>query len=245
MTLVIRSLDTKALFILCIVGTIYMFKLTQLNSIYYLKRSLVFIFIIFQSACSVFGIRSEEEAKYKMIFEQDEFQLRQYEPMLVAETVIDLNFDKAGKVAFGRLFDYISGENLNSEKIAMTAPVVATIDTVNSGQKIAMTAPVITEKQAQGWRYYFVLPNHFSLSSAPAPINPQVAIKEISSNKVAVIQYSGLWDEHLFNEKSAQLKTWMIENNYDPDSLPRFAGYDPPWTLPFLRRNEVLIDVKN
>jgi hypothetical protein len=213
--------------------------------IFMLKRLLLFVFIIFQSACSVVGIRSAEEAKFQVIMEQGDFQLRQYATFVVAETFIDSNFDKAGSEAFGRLFSYISGDNVSAEKIAMTAPVLAKRDAENSGQKIAMTAPVITEKQTEGWRYYFVLPQELTLSSAPKPAKPDVKLKEITSKKVAVIQFSGLWDEDVFNKKVSELESWILENNLESISLPSFAGYDPPWTLPFLRRNEVLIDVEH
>ena len=209
------------------------------------KRLLILVSILFQSACSVLGIRSEEEAKFQVILVQGDFQLRLYSSYVVAETFIDSDFDKAGREAFGRLFDYISGDNIKRQKIAMTAPVMAAQDAENSGQKIAMTAPVITEKQAEGWRYYFVLPEEFTLASAPQPANPNVVLKQIPSKKVASIQFTGLRDEDIFNEKVSKLESWILENNLESVSLPSFAGYDPPWTLPFLRRNEVLIDVSN
>jgi hypothetical protein len=221
----------------------YLLKTNPVGCIFMFKRSLLFVFIIFQSACSIVGIRSEEEAKFKVLVEQGDFQLRQYSTYIVAETFIESNFDKAGSEAFGRLFSYISGDNINAQEIAMTAPVIVNRNAESSGQKIAMTAPVITEKQSKGWRYYFVLPQEFTLISAPKPTNPNVILKEISSKKVASIQFTSLWDENTFNEKVSELESWILENNYVSISLPSFAGYDPPWTLPFLRRNEVLIDV--
>lgn len=210
---------------------------------YFLKTSLLYVSILFQSACSVIGIRDAEEAEFSIIKEQGEFQLREYSAFVVAETLVNSNFDKAGREALNRLFAYISGDNIKSQEISMTAPVMANRDEGDS-QKIAMTAPVITQKQSSSWRYYFVLPKEISLSSAPKPINSDVIIKEIPSKLVAVIQYTGLWNEDTFNEKAKQLDLWIAENNLESVSLHSFAGYDPPWTLPFLRRNEVLIDVK-
>ena len=220
-----------------------MFKqITQLIKPH-VKTVVLCVSCIMLSACSVFGIRDTEEAEYIVIKQDGDFQLREYAELVVAETVIESDFDHAGKVAFNRLFEYISGENVQSQKIAMTAPVVLNSEPKRS-QKISMTAPVIKQKQNSVWRYYFVLPDVLSLSTAPSPINPDVQIKEIPSKLVASIQYTGLWDEETFNQKARLLQSWITENNLESLSSPSFAGYDPPWTLPFFRRNEVLIDVK-
>ena len=198
--------------------------------------------ILFSSGCSLVGISNVEEARYTVVVKQDNFELRDYAPMVVVETTIDSDFEDAGDKAFRPLFNYISGNNAGNLEIAMTAPVIADQDT-ESGQKIAMTAPVIAESDKQGWHYRFVLPAEFTIDNAPKPLDERVRLLEIPGSKVAVIRYSGFWSEDGMREKTAELERWIQEQSLTPASQPRWAAYNPPWTLPFMRRNEVLVDV--
>jgi hypothetical protein len=197
----------------------------------------------FAAGCSVVGINSVEEANYDLLRAEGNFELRQYRPLVVAETTIEAEFDEAGKIAFEKLFGYISGENTTSSKIAMTAPVLADQTRPDQGKKIAMTVPVLEERTDQGWRYMFVLPANYTLGDAPTPLNQDVKLSTMPEKTVAVIRYSGTWDKKVIDSKKLQLNAWISANNLTPASKPRWAGYNPPWTLPFLRRNEVLIDV--
>jgi hypothetical protein len=196
--------------------------------------------LVLGTACSVVGINTVEEASYRMLQEDGKFELREYAPLLVAETTVDADFKDAGNTAFRRLFGYISGDNESKQKIAMTAPVVADS---SKGEKIEMTAPVIGEPDGDRWRYRFVLPASYSLETAPAPLNDSVRLTAVPKKKVAVLRFSGRVNKVVIDEKSAQLSRWMKANNLDMASEPRWAGYNPPWTIPFLRRNEVMIDV--
>jgi hypothetical protein len=200
--------------------------------------------LLLQSGCSLFGIRSTDEAPYSVLEEQGQYQIRQYESLLVATTIVDSDFDEAGKQAFRRLFNYISGDNRADREIAMTAPVLATENAVTDGEKIEMTAPVISEKQDRGWRFSFVLPAGYTLENSPLPNDERVSLQQIPARKVASLQYSGSWQQERFDTNSELLLQWIREQQLQPNSLPRVAGYDPPWTLPFLRRNEVLVDIK-
>jgi hypothetical protein len=200
--------------------------------------------LLLQSGCSLFGIRSTEEAPYSVLEEQGQYQIRQYESLIVATTIVDSDFDEAGKQAFRRLFNYISGANKAASEIAMTAPVLATEDATTDGEKIAMTAPVVGEKRNQGWRFSFVLPAGYTLENSPLPNDERVSLQQIPARKVASLQYSGSWQQARFDTNSKLLLEWVSEQQMQPTSLPRVAGYDPPWTLPFLRRNEVLVDIK-
>ena len=209
-----------------------------------LPLSLVAIFVVlFQTGCSLVGVRTTDEPSYSLLQSQDEFELREYETMVVAETLVDATFDDAGSIAFRRLFGYISGDNRSSTEIDMTAPVIAVDEDLSGGQKISMTAPVTGQETTLGWRFAFVLPSAYTLANAPAPNNPQVRLAQVPARKVAVVRYSGSWSEKAYQENLELLQQWMQQNRLEAASLPRVAGYDPPWTLPFLRRNEVLIDV--
>jgi hypothetical protein len=209
------------------------------------RPALIALVVLLQSGCSLFGIRSTEEAPYSVLREQGQYQVRQYESLLVATTVVDSDFDEAGKQAFRRLFNYISGANRAGQEIAMTAPVIASETGGPSGEEISMTAPVTGEKLDQGWRFSFVLPAGYSLANAPLPTDAWVTLTQIPARKVASLQYTGSWQQAKFDANAELLRQWLREQQLQFDSQPRVAGYDPPWTLPFLRRNEVLIDIKS
>jgi hypothetical protein len=113
------------------------------------RLSLIALAVMLQS-CSLFGIRSTEEAAYSVLQKQGDYELRQYESLVVASTLVESDFDEAGKQAFRRLFNYISGDNTAGQEIAMTAPVIATENQSNGGEEIAMTAPVTSERLDQG-----------------------------------------------------------------------------------------------
>lgn len=195
------------------------------------------------SGCSVFGINSVEEASYDVLRAEDSYELRLYQPMVIAETYVEGDFNDAGDIAFRRLFNYISEENTASSKISMTAPVIASQTESDISQNTDMTVPVLEERKDQGWLYMFVLPAGYSIKTAPVPLDENVKISTIPERKVAVLRFSGLRDETVINKKTVLLKQWMVANRLTSTSEPRWAGYNPPWTLPFLRRNEIMIDI--
>ena len=199
---------------------------------------------VLSSGCSLVGINSVEEAAYTAVIKDAPFELRDYEPMVIVETTIDDDFENAGNKAFKRLFAYITGDNVTNSDISMTAPVIADPAGTSSGTDIAMTAPVLQEYSQGGWRYAFVLPADLTLETAPKPIDDKVRLAQVPGKNVAVIQYSGFWSEDSMQEKTSQLNDWISANNLTATSEPRWAGYNPPWTIPFLRRNEVMIDVQ-
>jgi hypothetical protein len=211
-----------------------------------LSRSLAAAFIILlQTGCSLVGIRSTAEPNYSVQQSEDRFEVREYETLVVAETLVDASFEDAGNIAFRRLFGYISGDNAAASEIDMTAPVMALDENRSDGEEISMTAPVTGQQTPRGWRYAFVLPSEYTLASAPVPINSEVSLKQVPARKVAVVRYSGSRSKAAYQENLKLLQQWMRQNGLEADSLPRLAGYDPPWTLPFLRRNEVMIDIKS
>lgn len=195
------------------------------------------------TGCSLFGYRGGyEEAGYTRLEKDGSLELRNYRELVVVETVVDAPYREAGNQAFRRLFQYISGNNVSQTKIAMTAPVLADEP---AGEKIAMTAPVIGEPAGEsGWRYRFVLPRSYRIDTAPLPRDPEVKLAVLPPRKTAVIRYSGKWEEDAMRRKTTELKAWIADRGLTELSSPRSAGYDPPWTLPPMRRNEVMIDVQ-
>ena len=193
------------------------------------------------SACSVVGIRTVEEAPYEVARAEGEFELRVYEPLVVVETWMDGERDDTENTAFFRLFDYIQGENEGAREIAMTAPV---LQEATSGSKIAMTAPAVQESKADGWTMSFVLPREVTLDDAPLPTSADVTLRPVASKRVATVRFIGLRSEASMAEQGERLRAWIEEQGLEQVSPPRYAFYDPPFTLPFLRRNEVWIEVR-
>ena len=187
-----------------------------------------------------------EEPKFDVVKKDGDIELRQYAPMVVAETFVDGSQDDASSRGFRVIAGYIFGDNKragqSAEKIAMTAPV--TIERQDASQKIAMTAPVTLEQQGNRWRVHFVMPSQYKLADLPRPNNAAVTLREIPGRKVAALRFSGFAGEDKVATKTAELRDWIAARGMTAAGAAQLARYDPPWTLPFMRRNEVLIEVK-
>ena len=205
-----------------------------------MKKLIAVLTTIFLSGCSVVGIRTADEPTYQVLNDYGHIQIRQYPALVVAQTEVDADYKEGSSQGFQRLAGYIFGGNKKQQKLAMTAPVIQEQET----EAIAMTAPVIQQKSGAVWLMAFVLPKGYSVVTAPVPLDPAVVIQEIPAKKIAVIRYSGSLSEQGIEEKSEELKNWLGNQGYKAISPSRSAAYDPPWTLPFLRRNEVHIDIE-
>jgi hypothetical protein len=181
-----------------------------------------------------------EKAKYKVIDKEGKFEIRQYQPQIVAETVVDADFDEAGNMAFRRLFNYISGENRRKESIAMTAPV----NQKSSSQKIAMTAPVNQQQSEGDYIVSFLMPLKYTMETLPEPLDPSVSLRHIPSRKIAAVRYSGSWSRKKYEQKKTLLEEFIKKKGLRITGQDIFARYDPPFQIPFLRRNEVLFEVE-
>lgn len=185
-----------------------------------------------------------EEPKFTLLEKDKAFELRAYAPKIIAEVVVDGNMREASSKGFRLIADFIFGNNTvqsgKSEKISMTAPV----SVEPQSEKISMTSPVGVQHASKGWKVYFVMPSQYTLETLPKPKSPLVSIKQISSQKFAVIRFSGLVDEEKMEKKVAELKQWTDNKKLKVLGNPELARYNPPWTLPFLRRNEVMLEVE-
>ena len=182
-----------------------------------------------------------ERAKYTVLEKEDSFELRKYEPYIVAETIVEGDFDDAGNEGFRRLFDYISGKNRKRQSISMTAPVSQEPESV----KIPMTAPVNQVRVGEKYRITFLMPAEYTMETLPESLDTRVKLKEVPGQLIAVFRYSGTWSRDRYEEKRVKLQALMRQRDLEPAGEPIFARYNPPFMPWFLRRNEVLIPVMN
>ena len=181
-----------------------------------------------------------EKAKYTVVEKEDDFEVRQYEPQIVAETYVEGDLEAVGDEGFRRLYGYISGDNQKKQSISMTAPVGQESDS----EKIAMTAPVGQEKKDNRWRITFLMPAEYTLETLPQPTDSRVKLVQDPGRLMAAIRYSGTWSEAGYEENKALLEGFIIKRGLIKAGEPIWARYDPPFMPWFLRRNEVLIPVE-
>jgi hypothetical protein len=199
-----------------------------------------------------------EEAKFEVISQAGPIELRRYPALIVSETWVEGDMDAASNQGFRQIADYIFGNNQAagaandkaSAKIAMTAPV--TIEPVQPAEKIAMTAPVTIEPlddstnalmDAKRWRIHFVMPSQYTLATLPKPNNPAVTLREVPGKTWAVLTYSGFNTVSRVQARTDELLAWVASQKLQAVGSPQLARYNPPWTLPMWRRNEIMLEV--
>jgi hypothetical protein len=193
------------------------------------------------AACSVVGVRSgTEEPAYSVVEQVAGLEIRQYGARIAAETVVPGDEYDARSTGFRRLAGYIFGGNQSQSKIAMTAPVA-----FGPAEKIAMTAPVAQEQTPQGWRIRFFMPAQYTLQTLPIPNDARVSLVTVSPETYAVYRYSGFISAESTREAQAELLRRLQGTAYTPRGDVFNWFYDPPWTLPPLRRNEAVVMVKH
>lgn len=196
-----------------------------------------------------------EEPKFEVLAQEAGFELRQYAPLIVAETWVDGDMDAASGKGFRVIADYIFGNNKSpqsnqSSKIAMTAPV--TMAPQGQPSKLAMTAPVTVQPApeapdwmgAQRWRVQFVMPSQYTLATLPLPNSGSVTLRELPAKTVVVAKYAGFNTDNRIRQETQALLGWMQTRKLVAEGPAQLARYDPPWTLPMWRRNEIQIEVK-
>ena len=187
----------------------------------------------------VLNVMATEEAPYKVLKSDGIFELREYEPQILAEVVVDGDIEGAGNKAFRPLFKYISGDNRSRSKMSMTAPV----SQETKGEKISMTAPVSQEKVQGKWAVSFMMPASYTMETLPVPDNPAIKLRQVPARTVAAVRYSGTWSEEKYQLNRTKLEAWLRDNKLTAAGEPVWARYNPPFTPWFLRRNEILIPV--
>jgi len=204
-----------------------------------MKRIEVITAVLFLMLTGANPAMATEEAPYTVIKSDDIFELREYAPQILAEIIVDGDLEGAGSKAFRPLFGYISGDNKARSKIAMTAPV----SQEPQGENIAMTAPVSQQRVQGKWAVSFMMPAAYTMDTLPTPDDPNITLRQVPARRVAAVRYSGRWSEEKYLLHKEKLGKWIIDNHLTVSGEPVWARYNPPFTLWFLRRNEILIPV--
>jgi hypothetical protein len=191
-------------------------------------------------ACSVIGIRSgTEEPAYTVVARAGPVEIRTYGPRIAAETTVDAPEEAARSAGFRRLAGYIFGANTTKAKIAMTAPVAT-----EASQTIDMTAPVAEARDAAGrWVIRFYMPHQWTMDTLPVPDNPAVHLVPVPPETIAVLGFSGSYGPETIKQRQQDLLRRLADMPWKATGGPMAWFYDPPWTLPWLRRNEVAVPV--
>lgn len=175
-----------------------------------------------------------EQPSYTVVDSQNGIEIRDYPQLIVAEVEVPGERKQAINTGFRMIADYIFGNNSPRQKVEMTAPV-----TQQAGEKIAMTAPVSQQASGSIWRVRFIMPSKYTLETLPAPNNPSVKLIEVPAERIAAIRFSGLAGDDSISRHRKLLLAHITRQGLTVHGEPTLAFYNPPWTLPFLRRNEI------
>lgn len=208
----------KKLLVMCIVGGVIVFGVWSIAG--YLSN------------------KGVEEPPFMIETQASDYEIRYYSVQLRAEVVVVGNYREALYGGFRALADYIFGNTTTSQNISMTAPVTA-----EASQKIAMTAPVLLAGTENRHVIAFIMPRSYSLETLPKPNNPDITIKKIAERRMAAVRFGGYATEGRANRKIKELKTALKRDGIAMTGEAQVAQYNPPWTPPWMRRNEILIPV--
>ena len=186
-----------------------------------------------------------EQPQYTVVQKSDLYEIRKYEPYIVAEVVVPGPESEAGSQAFSLLGGYIFGKNKGERKLEMTAPVVQTPVTMPSAStKIEMTAPVVQTPTTNGFLVQFMMPTAFTLATLPEPTDAKVKLRQVAGKTVAAHQYSGGWSQRNYDEHFNILKSALAKDGVKTKGEALYSRYNGPMTPWFLRKNEIWFNIQ-
>ena len=198
-----------------------------------------FIASILGVLAATVGAAAVEEPSFRLVLRDGSFEIRDYPALVMAEVTEPGDRNSAAYSGFRTLAGYIFGGNTRNESIEMTAPVIE----ARPADWLPSASP--TEPSRKGdWTIQFVMPPQFSLTSLPRPNSPNIRLKETRAARVAAIRFSGWATDRSISDHTAELERKLRERQLIVTGPAAIAQYDPPWTLPFLRRNEILIPIE-
>lgn len=196
------------------------------------------VMLIICAALSGTIMSNVEQPAYSVVRSFGEVEICDYPAMIVAEVEVFGERKQAINAGFRLIADYIFGNNAPSRKIPMTAPV-----TQQAGKKIAMTAPASQQSAGDAWKVRFIMPSGYTLETLPTPNNTAVKLVAVPAQRFAAIKFSGLAGDETIARYKQRLFDFLTEQALKSEGEPSIAFYNPPWTLPFLRRNEILVKI--
>ena len=200
---------------------------------------IVAIIIIGALTCGIISSNVEQQ-KYEVVETHGNIEIRDYAPVIVAEVLVIGNREDSMSKGFRIIADYIFGNNFSAKNIPMTAPVIQ-----QKNEKIAMTVPVSQQQAGDGWKISFVMPSRYSMETLPTPNNSEVKLKKIAKRRFAVTRFSGFGNDESIKKQTGKISEFIGNKKLYAVSSPIYSFYNPPWSLPFLRRNEVMTEISN
>ncbi len=223
--------------------------------------------LIVWSAVTLYVQHTIDQPQYTVLIPNKNYEIRQYKSYIVAQTQVQGDYRQAASLGFRILADYIFGNNTKqstvqmtapvaikeSENIQMTAPVTITENTninmtspvtIKESESINMTSPVTITKDQQDYTVSFVMPFDYTLQTLPKPNNTQVEIKTQPARKVAALKFSWYADPKRVEAKKQELRSLLSQDGVSTKGTPEYAGYDAPLSAPWLRRNEIIIEIE-
>lgn len=176
-------------------------------------------------------MKNTEQPDYRVVMSKQNIQVRDYPHMIFAEVEVEGLRKQAIREGFQILADYIFGNNTQKKGVDQ------------EGEKIAMTAPVMQEKHLSHWKVRFVMPKSYNLETLPTPQNKKIHLICTHPKRFAAIRFSGLPSDENLKQQTQRLQDYIKEEKLKPIGNTLLAFYNPPWTLPFLRRNEIMIEI--
>lgn len=196
------------------------------------------------SASSQMARAMVEKPKFERLERRDGYEVRRYPACIVAQVTVSGGEGDAMSKGFGALADYIFGNNVSQSKVAMTSPVIQAA----VSEKVAMTSPVLQEtggNDAAGQVVQFVMPSKYTMETLPKPNNPAVTLAPRGERTYAVVKFSWRGRDDEMHKKEAELREAMERDGLSVTGSAVYARYNPPWTLPIFRRNEVLLPIEH
>lgn len=209
----------------------------------------IFLIVLLIVACLIIAwsligyfTSKAEQIKYTIVKKVGDYEIREYPAHIVAQTVVEgsnVNGDGFNQ-GFSIIARYIFGGNVKRQSIAMTAPVVAQ----PSSEKVAMTAPVLASDAGSSQVVSFIMPSSYTLETLPTPNDSRIKLVEVPQQKMAVLAFSWYRNDARFEKMKKQLFAELARDNVSVIGTPMYAGYNPPWTPPWMNRNEIMVQVQ-
>lgn len=201
---------------------------------------ILLIVLILWSIYGYFGSRVEQ-AEYTVLKKEKGYEIRNYPSHIVAQTTVTGSYGQSMNKGFTIVAGYIFGANAKKQSIAMTSPVILQ---EGASEKIAMTAPVMIDNESETRVLSFGMPKSYTIDTLPTPLDSRVKIVEVPEKKVAVLRFAGYRTDDRIQAMEKELLEMLSRDNIETLSNPSYAGYNAPWTPPWMTRNEVLVEVK-